>query len=276
MAPALILFTIFRWAPVAYTFRLSLTNYSLIERFSKYVGLSNYSTLFTDQRFINSLLRTLVLTVLSVTLSILLGLVIALLLDKEIKGKSFLQGVFLFPMFVAPIAVGTIWYIMFTPILSPFNYVLNLIGLDSISWLSHSVTAFIAILISDLWMWTPFSFMLLFTGLQTIDPSLYEAAKIDRATSFQMLKFVTLPILSPLIKLTAILRSMDTFRIFDQVFMMTGGGPGHSTETVSMLIYNEAFAFQQIGKASAMVIFLLAIVTIIYFSALKGVYGKEG
>lgn len=260
---------ILRWLPIPYTFYLSLHSYNLVDRVFKFTSFRNYYTLITDPFFINAVQRTVLFTILSVSISMIIALGLALLLDKELKGKSLLQGIFLFPMFIAHVAVGTIWYIMFTPIISPVNYFLTLLGMSPVLWLSKPTTAFLSIVISDIWQWTPFAFILLYAGLQTINPTLYEAAKIDGASSFQIFRGITLPLMLGTIVIAAILRFMDSFRVFAKIYVMTGGGPGRSTETVSMLIYKRAFIFFELGESSAMVLVLLAGLSTFYLIAMR-------
>jgi multiple sugar transport system permease protein len=167
-------------------------------------------------------------------------------------------------MFIATVAVGTIWYLMFHNQLGPINHLQRVLGITNFSWFNSPLNAFFTIVIADLWQWTPFVFILLYSGLQNIDQELYQSAKIDGASSIQQFLYISLPLLSKTILLTVILRSMDSFREFGKVYVMTGGGPGRATDIITMFIYRVAFTWFRMDQASALVIFLLLFITSIY------------
>ena len=192
------------------------------------------------------------------------GLFLAILFNREFYGKGFLRAILLLPMVITPVVVGTIWYILFHDTIGPINYMLSLIHIKPINWLGNPWSAFMAIVVSDTWQWTPFIFLLLLASLQVIDPVYYEAAKVDGASGGQCFRYITFPFIRKSIVIAAVLRSMDVFRIFDVVFVLTFGGPGTSTETVSLLVYKAAFKYFEIGYSSALVIILLILLAVMY------------
>ena len=175
----------------------------------------------------------------------------------------------LIPLFLPTVAVGTVWYIMFNELVGPINYALKSLGIAAPSWLETPFYAFLAILIADTWQWTPFTFILILAGLQGIDEELYQAARVDGANFLQSFFRITLPMIGGTVFTTAILRSMDAFRVFGKVFIMTSGGPGRQTEVMSMLIVKIAFDFFEIDFAAALVSLLLVALGVIYFFLIR-------
>jgi multiple sugar transport system permease protein len=222
-----------------------------------------------DSAFLHSLKLTF-LTVVAVTAAeVLLGLGIALIFDRGIKASNLLLQIIVTPMMVAPVVVGLIWYILFHNIIGPINYALSLVGIQGPDWVNSTSTSLLSIAIADVWQWTPFTFLLLFSILRTVPLSMYEAARIDGASSFRIFWHVTLPMIKGMIWVTAILRSMDAFKMFDIIYVMTFGGPGNSTELVAIRIFKAAFLEYRFSYSAAMVIVLLAIISSLYLIYLK-------
>jgi len=266
LGPCLIFIFILRIAPLFYTLGLSFTSLDLLRGIpAQYVGLENYQRLFQDSRFIHALRVTTALTGICVSGTLFLGLPMALLLDQRFLGQRVCRTLFLLPMFVAPVAVATTWFILFHVKIGPINYLLKLIGLHGPEWLNSPFFAFLAISVSDVWQWTPFVALLILAGLQNIDVQLYEAAKIDGASNLKLFWHITLPGIREVVLVAIILRSMDAFRIFDKIYVLTMGGPGVSTESISMLAYKVAFRWLQLGYAAAMVIVPLGAITAVYW-----------
>jgi multiple sugar transport system permease protein len=269
LAPALIYLLIWKVGPLFYTIYLSLTSWNPLRRPGPiFIGLTNYEQIINDPRFIWTLVRTIGFTIAACFTELLLGLAFALLLDDQIRGRSIFQTVILLPIVIAPAVVGTIWYILFHDTIGPFTYLAREVGLD-IGWLRDSNFAMLSIIITDVWHWTPFMFLILLSGLQVIPRELYESASMDGATYLQSLRYVRLPLLKSTMLVALILRSMDAFRIFDEIMLMTGGGPGESTTTNSILIYKNAFKSFQLGYSSAMVVVLLVISAILYVGYMR-------
>jgi multiple sugar transport system permease protein len=268
--PPLVYLFVWRIIPLFYTIWLSFHAWNLIKDAAPtFANVKNYVELVQDIRFFNALGRTLFLMCGAVLGELILGLILAVLLDRDLKGKSIFRGIFLLPMIITPVVVGVTWYILYNPKIGPLSYFLELLSFPAISWLGDPAVVLYSIMLADIWQWTPFMFLLLLAALQTIPDELYEAAKVDGASAWHIFKEITLPLLKPTLMIAVLLRSMDAFRIFPKVFVMTGGGPGQSTEVSSILIYKTAFSFYRIGYAASMVIVALGIVAGMYAVYLK-------
>jgi multiple sugar transport system permease protein len=243
---------------------MSFSQYDLFKGYGDFVGFKNYVEVLTNDRFLYSLYITIMFTITATALQFLLGLFLAIVFTQDFHGKDIMKVALLYPMFIATVAVGTIWYLMFHNQLGPINHLQRVLGITNFSWFNSPLNAFFTIVIADLWQWTPFVFILLYSGLQNIDQELYQSAKIDGASSIQQFLYISLPLLSKTILLTVILRSMDSFREFGKVYVMTGGGPGRATDIITMFIYRVAFTWFRMDQASALVIFLLLFITSIY------------
>jgi multiple sugar transport system permease protein len=197
-------------------------------------------------------------------IEVIIGTILAVVMDEVLRGKGILRGVILLPMFLNPVAVGTIWKILYEPSLGPLNYFVQLLGGEKVNWLGSSSTALWAILISDIWQWSPFIFLLVLSALQGIPKSLVEAAKIDGAGDFTIFRRITLPMIMGTIFVAALLRAMDAFRVFPKIYIMTGGGPGQSTESASILVLKTAFRYFEVGYGASMTIVMLILLMIVY------------
>jgi multiple sugar transport system permease protein len=227
--------------------------------------LANFARLATDGFFRSALLHTLIYAVGALTLEFGLGLALALLVDRPLRGRNVFRTLILVPMMLPPVVVGVIWRLMLNPDFGAVNGVLRSAGADTeaLTWTASPVLAMMSVIAVDVWQWTPFVFLVLLAGLQSIPQEPYEAAKIDGANWWQMFRDVTLPLLRPAMLVALLLRTMDLLRVFDQIFILTEGGPGFATETISLYIYRSAFRFFDPGYAAAMSIVLLVITNVI-------------
>lgn len=228
-------------------------------------GLGNFTRLASDQFFLAALRHTLVFGISALTLEFLLGLALAVLLNHKIRGRSFFRAGLLVPMMLPTVVVGVIWRLMLNPNFGAVNGTLKGAGLNTtaLTWTSSPRLAMLSIVAVDVWQWTPFMFLILLAGLQAIPQEPYEAALIDGSSGWQTFRHITLPLLKPAILVALLLRTMDLLRVFDQVFILTEGGPGFATETISLYIYRTAFRFSNFGYAAAMSFVLLLITNII-------------
>jgi len=265
LGPAVVYIIFWRILPFLYTLYLSLTSWNLIyDIYPTYVGFENFIKILYDTKFWKSLWITVMFTSVVIIIELVIGMALAVLLNEKIKGKKFFRVSILIPMVLTPVVVGTIWYILFHDSLGPINYALSFFGFKGVSWLGLSKTALISIMISDIWQWTPFMFLFIYSALQVIPEELYEAAKVDGAKGFQLFQYITLPIIKDIVYMSLIFRSMDAFRVFDKVFVMTGGGPGDSTEVLSILVYKSAFRYFNIGYSATLVVMIFLFGSIIY------------
>ncbi len=276
LVPGLGYLILTRIAPLFYTAYLSLFDQKLTALATpEFIGLGNYIALFKDDHFFQAVVFSLVFTIFAVAVQMLIGLGLALLVDALKQGKHVVQTVFLVPMFITPVVVGTIWYIMFDSTVGPLNHIiLNALHIPPVNWFLTQSSAFFSILVTDTWEWMPFMFLIIFASLQTVDQQLYEAARVDGAPGIRIFSSITFPLILPSMLTAAVLRAMDAFRVFDIIFVMTQGGPGNSTESVAMLIYKTAFKWYQISYAGAMAVVLLVILAVCYFLTRLIVGGK--
>jgi multiple sugar transport system permease protein len=227
--------------------------------------LAHYARLFTDRFFAGALWHTLVYAGLALILELLLGLALAMLIDSLRHGRGFFRVAFLIPMLLPPVVAAVIWRLIYNPQFGLLNGTLRMAGFDpsGLTWIASEKTALLSLVIVDVWEWTPFFLLLLSAGLQAIPHEPVEAARIDGASWWQIQSDIILPQLKPVIFLAVLLRAMDLLRIFDQVFLLTQGGPGFATETVSLYIYRTAFRFSNFGYAAAMSVVLLMLATLL-------------
>src|SRR6185503_18673060 len=194
-----------------------------------------------------------------------IGLALALLLNSQMRGRAVFRSLLLLPMMLPPVVVGVVWRLMLTSNFGAVNGTLKTFGIqtDALTWTASPKLAMASVIVADVWQWTPFVFLILLAGLQAIPQEPYEAALIDGSTAWQTFRHVTLPLLKPAILIALLLRTMDLLRVFDQIFILTEGGPGFATETVSLYIYRTAFRFSNFGYAAAMSFVLLLLTNIV-------------
>lgn len=265
LAPAAIVLLAVTGYPIAYVFWLSLEHFSLLQEASRFAGLDNYVLLFQDGRFWNSLFNTVYFTAVSVFIELVLGLGIAMLVRRSFRGKGLMRAIILIPWAIPIVVSARMWEWMYNVDFGILNYLLGM----RINWLGSPVWAIHAAIITDVWKMTPFVALLLLAGLQNIPQDLYRAAKVDGASSWTIFWRITLPLLMPLILIVLIFRTIDAFRVFDAIYVLTGGGPGNSTETLSVYAYKVLFQTLQFGYGST-----LAVVTFVCVGMITIVYAR--
>lgn len=237
-------------------------------------SLANFTRLASDDFFFDALLHTLVYAATALTFEFLLGLGLAVLVNGRMRGRGLFRALLLVPMMLPPVVVGVVWRLMLNPNFGAINGTLRGAGVntESLLWTASPKLALASVIAVDVWQWTPFMFLVLLAGLQAIPQEPYEAAVIDGSSTWQTFKHVTLPLLKPAILIALLLRTMDLLRVFDQIFILTEGGPGFATETISLYIYRAAFRFGDFGYAAAMsfVLLLLAnVASLLYIRLLQ-------
>ncbi len=272
LAPSVVLLLALTVYPLVYVLQISV--HRVTPSGEVFVGLQNFLRLFRDAFFYRAVWQTLILAASALTLEFLLGLSLALLLNSEIRARNFWRALFLLPMILPPVVAGVIWRLIYNPSFGVLNGVLQMLGFDikRWTWLANPSIALPCVIMVDVWEWTPFVFLILLAGLQSIPQEPYEAARIDGSNAWQTFIHITLPLLMPAILVALLLRTMDLLRIFDQVFILTQGGPGFATETVSLYIYKTAFRFYDFGYAAVLSLVLLVVTMIlcrIYIRFLK-------
>ena len=260
LAPALLALVLVGIVPFSYTIFISLhaTNFIRIEEF---VGLENYRELLTSDVFWHAVGVTAIILVIAVPLQILLGLGFALLFHRGVFGGRILSPALLLPSVLAPTVVAIVWKIMLAGTWGFLTYeFFDRFGILAESSVFSVPTAALAAIIGiDVWQWTPFITLALFAGLQALPVTPFRAAAVDGASGWQTFRYLTLPMLLPLMAVLFLLRLIDTFKIFDTVYLLTGGGPEDATETISLYLYKQVFSFFEVGRAAAaaVIIFLM-------------------
>ena len=267
IAPAVAVLLALSIYPLIYSISVSL-------QVGEQWGLGNFTRLFSDNFFLTAMAHTFVFAVAALTCEFLLGLGLALLLNGQIRGRGFFRASLLVPMMLPPVVAAIVWRLLLNPDFGAINGTLKQIGIDTtpLTWTASHVLAMLSVIAVDVWQWTPFVFLVLLAGLQAIPQEPYEAALIDGSSRWQTFRNVTLPLLRPAILIVLLLRTMDLLRVFDQIFILTEGGPGFATETISLYIYRAAFRFFDFGYAAAMSFVLLVltnIVSVFYIKLLR-------
>ena len=264
LIPALSILGLVSIYSVFFAFRLSFFSWKLGTPWSTadFVGFRNYFDIFQSGSFYKCLQVTLIFVGCSVVFEFAIALGLALLLEKPLRGLSIFRSLFILPMMISPVVVGLVWFCLYDPLFGMINYLLGEVGIGPKMWLASGSLALPSIIIADIWQWTPFCFLLLLAGLQTLPAEPMEAAIVDGASSFQVTTRIKLPLLRPVIGVVILLRLIDAFRVLVVVFLMTFGGPGRETEILSLHTYKMAFVSQRLGMGSSLAFILLAIVLV--------------
>lgn len=267
LAPALLFFLITSVYPLLYSLYLSFFSWNMSIPNSQpvFVGLENYVGLIDNSEFISSVQRTIIFVGVAVTVEFLLGMVLALLATSRVKAMGLVRVVFLFPLMMTPVVAGILWRTLFHSSYGVINYLIGFLGIPAQSWLGTPDQALAAVITVEIWQQLPVVVFVLAAGIQSLPIDLYKAAKVDGASAWQTFRYITLPLLRPVIIVVLLLRIMDAFKVFDIVFTLTQGGPAQSTEVLTMLIYKQGLKFFQIGHASAMSWVFLVFIFIISF-----------
>ena len=271
VAPALAVLLALSIYPLLYSITISLQQETAA---GAVWTLAHFKRLASDGFFQTAMVHTFVYAVAALTCEFVLGLVLALLLNQQIRGRGVFRASLLVPMMLPTVVVGVVWRLLLNPNFGAINGTLKQLGIntESLTWTASPRLAFLAVIAVDVWQWTPFVFLVLLAGLQAIPQEPYEAALIDGSTRWQTFRHVTLPLLKPAILIVLLLRTMDLLRVFDQIFILTEGGPGFATEMISLYIYRTAFRFFDFGYAAAMSFVLLAltnVVSVVYLKLLQ-------
>jgi len=294
--PTLILLVLMNIFPLLWSLILSFSEYSAIgPQPPDFLGTRNYSRIFSQRSTWSYFTTTSYFVVLAVTAQFIIGFGLALLLNREFKGKGLVTTLMLVPMMLSPVVVGLFWRFILDPQWGLLNYLLFLVpdafhrftatlhfpdgivdwfrdvagNARNLIWLTRPRAALFSLVIIDTWMWSPFMMLLSLAGLSAIPKYLYEAAEIDRASAWFKFRHITLPLVAPLLLIALLFRTMDAFKLFDLVWIATAGGPGSATETISLNLYRRAFEEYKTGESCA-----LAYIILIVIIALSSIYIK--
>ncbi len=249
--------------PVVMAFYLSFYDWEIGRELqdAPFVSFDHFVRMINDPQVWEVLWVTLRFGFWVITIEMTLGIALALLLEKPIRGASVFRTIFILPLMVSPVVVGLIWRYLFDARIGWINYYLGAwFGIEPLVWLGDPQLAFFAIVFTDIWQWTPFIFIIIIAGLQALPSEVIEASDIDGANWWQQILLVKLPMIRSIIIIALLMRLIDVFRGLEVMLIMTGGGPGRSTELLSLHIYNRAFETQQLGYASAISVLLIVVV----------------
>jgi multiple sugar transport system permease protein len=233
-----------------------------------YVGSKNLLALPQDQLFRAGIANTVLFAVSAVLVQMVLGFFLALASSKVSRGRVVYRAIFILPILVPGIVIGAIWKLMYNYDFGVINQLTGLLGMAPHEWLGQKATALLSVIVVDCWHWTPFCFLLLLAGLESQPQDIYEAANLDGAGPWGELAYITFPLMLPTIVVTLVFRLIVAFKVFDEVFLLTGGGPGTATEVISFTIYRRFFTEDRVGHGSAMSIVTLFLVALLIVLAL--------
>jgi multiple sugar transport system permease protein len=275
LVPSVLVLGVVLLYPLGYSLWLSLFSFYLPRPPATFVGLANYTALFAEHRFWVALWNTLQIVVGGVALQFVLGLALALALTRFTRGAQLFNVLLFLPQIITPVVAGLLLKWMFMYKWGLIHQGLTALGLPAPDWLGHPLFATWAVILADTWQHMPFITLVLYAGLQSLPADPIEAALVDGASGFRLLWHILLPSLRPLILFVLTIRTMDAFRLFDLIFVITGGGPGTATETVTYYNYILAFRLLQIGKASALGVVTLVLLSVILGGLILLVYRRE-
>jgi len=261
VAPATLILFAMTIYPFAYVIVVSLYRWAIVSTIPrKFIGVNNFVQMFRDSDFHTTLLVTFIFTLGVVIIELILGFLLALLLTSI--RQRWLRVVLLLPTVIAPVVVGLTWKTLLSYDLGQINYFLRAVGLGSVNWLGTQATALTSVMLVDIWQWTPFAFLIFTAGLESLQLEPYEAAKVDGASYWQIVRRITLPQMTPIIAIVLMFRTLDAFKTFDTIYMITNGGPGNATDVLSFRIYQKAFFQNQLGYAAALSVLTLILATL--------------
>ncbi len=271
IGPAIIYLLGFSVFPFFYSVGISLTDWNITRQDTtgNFIGLGNYIQFFSrDSLFLKAVSNTFFIIVLAVAVEMVLGYLIAHLFfaARAMKGISVLRTIYTIPIMITPLIFGLMWSYILNPMLGIMNYLFTLVKLKPLPWFGSPVTAIYTVIGVDIWQWTPFVVMLILAGLLSISQELFDAAEVDGAKWHQRVLYVEIPVIRRVLGIAVIMRVMDLFRMFDIIYATTQGGPGGSTEVISMFAYRQSFNYYNIGIGSSASI--IALILTIFLSTL--------
>lgn len=271
--PALLIVLVISIFPLIYSLTTSFMSLRLVPPMpARFVGFGNYAELLQNPRFWNVAKTTSIIAFISVALQYVVGFSVALALNRRVPGEGLFRVTFLLPMLVAPVAVALVARQVLNPTMGPLNELMTFFGFPNLPFLTQTAWALGAIIVVEVWQWTPFVILMMLAGLQTLPDDVYEAASLENASPWQQFWGITFPMMLPISVAVVFIRLIESYKIIDTVFVMTGGGPGISTETLTLFAYQEGFKKFNLGYTSALSFLFLIVITVIglvYLAILK-------
>jgi multiple sugar transport system permease protein len=277
LLPTLVVILAVTVFPTVYSLGLSLFNWEATLKVKPFIGLGNYIKLLSDSRFIHSVGVTALLVVVGVFLELVFGYALAQFFISDKRSHRALVAMMLLPVMVMPVVVGYTWRLLWDAQYGPINQIIGwIIGHPfQYTWLANTKSALFAILVTEIWQWTPFMFLIFYAGLSSLDVELFDAAKIDGASTWGQIRHLSIPLMRPLIAVAVLIRAVDAIKAFDLIYTLSGGAPGTSTETLAFYIYKVGFQFFRLGYAAAMAFVLLITLSVVLtylMRYLKGIW----
>ena len=261
--------------PFIYGIYISFLNINLASFLpASFIGFDNYLNVLRAPETWSTFQITLVITIFGLLVQIPLGIILALALHENLRGTKIFRSILITPMLLTPVAVGLTYRFMFDTDLGVINWTLGLLNIEKVNWLGSQTSALFAIIIVDSWQSIPFVMLLVLAALTAISPSLYEAARVDGASSSQIFRNLTLPLITPTLLVITMIKIMDFLKLFDTLFILTRGGPGNATTTLGLWTYKTGFIFLELSRAAALGVIVAIISLPVYFlwrKASKGV-----
>jgi len=273
ITPAMLVLLLVAVFPLIYMILVSFQGITMMDNSSDFAGLVNYRAIFKDQRLWEAVMHTLIFLAIALPLELFIGLAMAQLFLNKLPGRQIMIGLLVLPVVVSPVVAGAIWSLMFDNRFGPINQVLGwLFGQEmTILWTIKPELVYPAILIAEVWQWTPFMFLLLLAALANVDKSQLEAASIDGAGYWRIFFLIILPSIWPVMAIALLIRLLDLFRLFDVVWALTQGGPGTMTETISIFTYNQGFRQFETSYTAAVALLIVVMLSVVLMWALKRV-----
>ncbi len=273
IAPAAFVLLAFEILPILMGIDASLREYSLVEFEHPFIGLKNYRRVLSDGQFYGVVLfNTFLFMFASVAGGVIAGLILALLLNRKFWGQSIVRTLIVFPMMVAPVVASIMIAWIFNDQFGIANVIVTALGFEPITWLVNRWLSLSIVILTDIWLQTPFYVLIILAALQTLPPEPHEAARVDGANAWQVFRKVTLPLLRPVLLVAIVIRSIDAFRVFDTVWTITKGEPGRMTEVFSIYAYKEAFVFLNFGMGAAASLIGAVIIMVVGIVLYYGLY----
>lgn len=264
LTPTLVFLGITALLPLLYSLYLSFfrMKLNLPNQTPQFVGFENYARMLTDQLLHTSTWNTILFAVISVALETVLGLMVAMVICSDKRWARIVTSIFMIPMIMAPVAIGTLWRMMLDSSTGVINYLLNFLGIPSINWLSNPTSAMIAVMLVNVWQLTPWVTVICAAGLKALPSDCLQAGLMDGATSGQIFRHIVIPLIKPVLVVVLMIRFIDAFKVFDTVYVMTNGGPGSATEMLPNYIYKQGLKFFDAGYAAALAIVFVLTMTL--------------
>jgi len=277
LLPAVLLFVLLTVYPMVNLLRLSVSTVEFAEGRAQwsFTPTRNVALLASDSVLPAAVLNTSIFVVVAVAAEVTLGLLLALLVGRLDRGKGLVRTVMILPILVPPVAIGSMWKLMYNYDFGMFNQAMVALGMSPVNWLGSTSLALLSVILVDIWHWVPFAFLILFAAVEGIPVDVIEAARIDGASSWQIARRVMIPLLKPALAITLIFRGILAFKTFDEVYLLTSGGPGTSTELVSLHLYKVFFEQNLLGYGAVLSLLLIGIIVATLLTSRRAVTARS-